>query len=99
LLRNLAINRSGFQPIQEKEAGALYDWIRDVWRQGFDIGVHTLQEAIIPKDLDMFEQYWIDQFSTLLNLTGNEVPKEDSKVGQQVRAALQAQLRLTKRAT
>ena len=25
-------------------------------------------------DLDMFEQYWIDQFSGLLNVVGNLMP-------------------------
>jgi hypothetical protein len=81
----------------EKEPGALYDWMRDVWRSDFDVLVHTLQEGIIPKDEAMFEQYWIDQFSTLLNAAGNRVGKEISPVGRQVVAALRAQIEQTKK--
>ena len=40
----------------------------------------------------MFEQYWIDQFSTLLNVTGNRAGKEASPVAQQVITALRAQV-------
>lgn len=78
----------------EKEPGALYDWMRDVWRRGFDVSVHTLQERIIPKDIDMFEKYWIDQFSNLLNIVGNKAVKRDSDVAQQIKAGLRAQLQL-----
>lgn len=76
----------------EKESGALYYWIRDVWRQGYDVGVFTLQEGIIPKDQVMFEQYWIDQFAGLLNVVGNRADKTDSAVAQQVIAAIKDQL-------
>ena len=81
----------------EKQPGALYDWIRDVWRRGFDIAVHTLQEGIVPKDLDMFERYWMDQFSDLLNVAGNNRPTQDTAVGSQVRAGLKAQLQHTRK--
>lgn len=80
----------------EKAPGALYDWMRDVWRQGFDVAVYTLQEGIVPKDLDMFEQYWIDQFGNLLNVIGNKGPKQDSAVARQIKAALRAQLELAR---
>jgi hypothetical protein len=76
----------------EKEPGALYDWMRDVWRGDFDVAVYTLQEGIIPKDEDMFERYWIDQFTTLLNISGNRGGKKDSPVAKQIIAALRAQL-------
>jgi hypothetical protein len=80
----------------EKEPGALYDWMRDVWRSDFDVLVHTLQEGVIPKDEALFEQYWIDQFSTLLNVRGDRPGKQDSTVARQVIAALQAQIEQAK---
>jgi hypothetical protein len=80
----------------EKEPGALYDWMRDVWRSDFDVLVYTLQEGIIPKDEAMFEQYWIDQFPTLLNVAGNRAGKDASPVAQQVISALLAQIEQAK---
>ena len=76
----------------EKEPGALYDWMRDVWRKDFDVAVFTLQEGIIPKDHAMFEQYWIDQFADLLNIAGNRPDKQNSANAKQIIAALQDQL-------
>jgi hypothetical protein len=81
----------------EKEPGGLYDWIRDAWREGHDIGVFTLQEGIMPKDHGMFEQYWIDQFGDLLNVVGNKEGKKNSPVAQQVISAIEAQLDLGRR--
>jgi hypothetical protein len=81
----------------DKEPGPLYDWIRDVWRRGSDVAVYTLQEGIIPRDLDVFEQYWIDQFADLVNITGNQSPKQDSDIGRQVKKALNAQLESTRK--
>lgn len=81
----------------EMEPGVLYDWMRNVWRHGFDVAVYTLQEAIIPKDLDMFEQYWIGQFANLLNVVGNKPPRQDSPIGRQVKAALQGQLQFMRK--
>lgn len=80
----------------EKESGALYDWIRNVWRQGYDVGFFTLQEGIVPKDLPMFEQYWIDQFADLLNVTGNRPDKVNTRTGNEVIAAIQAELELSR---
>jgi hypothetical protein len=80
----------------EKELGALYDWMRDVWRSDFDVLVHTLQEGVIPRDEAFYEQYWIDQFPTLLNQAGNRPGKEVSPVALQVIAALKAQIALAK---
>lgn len=77
----------------EKEPGALYDWMRDVWRKDFDVGVYTLQEGIMPKDHAMFEQYWIDQFADLLNVAGNRPPgKEVTATALQIIAAIREQL-------
>lgn len=76
----------------EKEPGALYDWMRDVWRGDFDVAAYTLQEAIITKDEAMFESYWIDQFATLLNVTGNRAGKTGSQTARQIIAAIKAQL-------
>lgn len=76
----------------EQEAGPLYDWMRDIWRRGHDIAFYMLQEGIAPKDVDMFEQYWISQFSNLLNVVGNQGGKSDSKLANQVVAAIRAQL-------
>lgn len=83
----------------EKEPGSLYDWMRDVWRSDFDVLVHTLQEGVIPKDEALFEQYWIDQFSTLLNVNGNRAGKEDTTVARQVIAGLRAQIEQAKQQT
>jgi hypothetical protein len=76
----------------EKAPGVLYDWMREVWRSDFDVLVHTLQEGIIPKDEALFEQYWIDQFPTLLNVVGNRIGKELSPVAIQVVEALKRQI-------
>jgi hypothetical protein len=83
----------------EKEPGELYDWIRDLWRKGHDIGVFTLQEGIMPKDRAIFEQYWIDQFAGLLNVVGSRPNKTNSAIAEQVIAAIQAQLELGRRNT
>lgn len=81
----------------EKEGGTLYDWMREVWRQGFDVGVHTLQEGIDPADLDMYEQYWINQFANLLNVASNKIPTRESDVGRQIKTHLKEQALLAQR--
>lgn len=80
----------------EKEPGPLYQWMRDVWRRDYDIGVYTLQEGIIPGDLDLFEQYWLDQFADLLNVVGNKESKVDTNVATQVKAAIRTQLGMSR---
>jgi hypothetical protein len=93
----------------EKEPGLLYDWMRDVYRRGHDVWVYTLQEGIVPKDLPMFEQYWIDQFMNLLNVVGNKdrlqnvadgrtsvAPRQDSPLAKQIKAAIREQLRVAR---
>lgn len=81
----------------EKEPGALYDWMRDVWRSEFDVGIFTLQEGIIPKDHAMFEQYWIDQFAGLLNIAGNKSGKAHSATAKQIVAALQRHIEMVRK--
>ncbi len=70
--------------------------MRDVWRSDFDVLVHTLQEGVIPKDEALFEQYWIDQFSMLLNVSGNRTGKEDSVIARQIITGLRAQIEQAK---
>ena len=77
--------------------GQLYDWMRDVWRRDFDVSVYTLQEFIIPKDLDMFEQYWIGQFANLLNVFGKKPAILDSPVAKEIKAALKTQVQLARK--
>jgi len=74
--------------------GPVNDWIRDVWRRSFDVAFYTIQERIIPDDLNMFEQYWIDQFADLVNVVGNKPGKSDSAVAKQITDAIRRQLAL-----
>lgn len=74
--------------------GPVNDWIRDVWRRSHDVVFYTIQERIIPDDLNMFEQYWIDQFADLVNVVGNKPGKSDSVVATQITKAIQQQLAL-----
>jgi len=76
----------------EQESGPVYDWIWSVWRDGHDIGVHTLQMGVVPKDMAMYEQYWIEQFAGLTNVLGNTGRQEHSEVAKQVIAGLSALL-------
>lgn len=76
----------------ERKPGALYDWMRDVWRRDFDVAVFTLQEGVTQKDHAMFEQYWIEQFVGLLNTRGNKSAAKHSAVARQVIAAIHDQL-------
>jgi hypothetical protein len=81
----------------DHEPGALYDWMRDVWRRDFDVSVHTLQEGIIPKDMDFFERFWIDQFTNLLNVSRNTNRTQDSPVAKDVKAALKDQIQQSRK--
>jgi hypothetical protein len=76
----------------EKAPGPLYDWMRETWRHGGEVNVYTLQEDIIPADLAMFEQYWIDQFEDLLNVVGNGPFKQSSAVAKQIITVIQSKL-------
>ena len=43
-------------------------------------------------DLDLFEKYWIGQFSGLLNSEGNSAGTKDSAVANSLEAHLRAEL-------
>jgi hypothetical protein len=81
----------------DKEPGPVYDWMRDVWRRGHDVAAYMLQQRIVPKDAEMFELYWIDQFSELVNVAGNKAGKINSAVANQITSAIKSQLQLTKK--
>ena len=74
--------------------GPVNDWIRDLWNRSHDVVFYTIQERIIPDDLNMFEQYWIDQFADLVNVVGNKFGKSDSVVAKQITEAITKQLAL-----
>lgn len=78
----------------DREPGALCDWVRDVWRAGDEVRAHVLQDDVIPADLEMFETYWIEQFSGLLNAKPPADPaRSATAIGQRVNDALRALLR------
>ncbi|MDJ0977658.1 MAG: hypothetical protein QNI87_03905 [Erythrobacter sp.] len=52
----------------DKEPGALFEWVREEWRNDSEVRYHVLQDDIIPADLDMYEGYWNQQFGGLLNV-------------------------------
>src|SRR5262245_29474723 len=81
----------------EKEPGPLYDWMREVYRRDHDVLLYILQEDIAPMHLEMFEGYWIGQFSDLLNIVGVHAGTQDSEVGKQIKAHLRAQIELARR--
>lgn len=78
----------------EFEPGALYEWVREEWRAGHEARARVLQDDIVPADLEMFEQYWIEQFGDLLNVT--QRPDSDrgtSETGQHINDAILAELK------
>lgn len=78
----------------EREPGTLYEWVRDEWRAGHEVRAHVLQDDIIPADLEMFETYWIEQFSSLLNANPPADPaRSTSAVGQRVNEGIRSQLK------
>jgi hypothetical protein len=78
----------------ENEPGALHDWLRDEWRQDFDVRARVLQDDIIPADLEMFEHYWIEQFGGLLNVKPPSDPqRQTSETGQCINEAIRAELK------
>jgi hypothetical protein len=81
----------------EKEPGELYEWIRNAWRDGHDVCFHILQDGIIAKDLDLFERYWVAQFTNLLNVISEPRTAVDSPVARDIKAALRQQVQEARR--
>jgi hypothetical protein len=78
----------------DRQSGPLYDWIRAEWREGYEVQHYALQEDIIPADLDMFENYWMEQFSGLLNVKPPYNPQcPTSDVGRRINATILGELR------
>lgn len=76
------------------EPGVLYDWVRDEWRAEKEIHAYVLQDDVIPADLEMFEAYWIEQFSGLLNARPPVDPvRPITAVGQRINEAILTLLR------
>jgi hypothetical protein len=75
------------------ESGKLCDWIRSAWDSGYEVEFYVIQTAIIPADLELFEQYWIGQFAGLLNDPAGKRPcAMSSSIGEQVIRAVQSML-------
>lgn len=78
----------------DREPGALYDWVRDAWRTEREVRAYVLQDDVIPADLEMFEAYWIEQFSGLLNIKPPSDPaRAATEIGERVNDAIRARLR------
>lgn len=79
--------------LEEDDRSPLYAWMRDVFRAGHLVEMHVLQREVAPKELDMFERYWMGQFPNLLNAIVPE-PRaaELSPVAAQIVRGLQGQL-------
>ena len=78
----------------EHEPGAPFDWVRDEWRDKHEVRAHVLQDEITPGDVEIFEAYWIEQFSGLLNAKSPATQaRPTTAVGQRVNDAILALLR------
>jgi hypothetical protein len=67
----------------------LHRWIRTTEAQGFEIRAFVLQTNVAPGDLDLFERYWMAQFTGLLNSgPGTPVVATDTVVAIAVQRAL-----------
>jgi hypothetical protein len=72
---------------------ALHRWINAVVARGFQVRVHVLQTNVRPGELDLFERYWMSQFSSLLNSDRNRATAtSNSPVAVAVHRALRQQL-------
>jgi hypothetical protein len=78
----------------ERKAGAVSDWIQSEWRGGHEVEAWVLQDDIIPADLEMFENHWIEQFAELLNSRPPADPlRVETEVGCQMNNAIATVLR------
>ena len=76
-----------------QEPGAVCEWIQHLFEEGLDPDYHVLQENVIPADLTMFEEYWIDQFAGLLNQKGVTAEKaEHTPIGKQIISVIKSKL-------
>jgi hypothetical protein len=82
--------------LDKDERGTVNAWIRDVLRKDHIAAVRIIQEDIAPKDLDMFETYWIGQFPNLLNSDASKRRKATA-TAQKITEAIQKDLRTAKR--
>jgi hypothetical protein len=82
--------------LDKDEKGAICDWIREALRREQSIKIYVIQEDINPKDLDMFEGYWIEQFPNLLN-NGAPNRRKPTVTAQKIIEALQSGLRKKRR--
>jgi len=48
-------------------SGQLYDWMRNVNRDGYYVDFHVLQTRVISTEIEFYELYWKSQFTGLLN--------------------------------
>ena len=63
------LNQHLARALEEADRSVLYEWIRSVLRAGHLVDLHILQSEVAPKELDIFEKYWISQFVNLVNTT------------------------------
>jgi hypothetical protein len=82
--------------LDKDEKGAVCDWIRGVLRQEHAVGIRVIQEDVNPKDLGMFESYWIEQFPSLLN-NGASSRRKPTATAQKIIEAVQSSLRKGRR--
>lgn len=79
--------------LEEDDRSPLYNWMRDVFRGGHLVETHVLQHEIAPKELEMFEKYWMQQFPNLVNtLLPDPRAISFSPVAEQVVAGLRAKI-------
>ena len=62
------LNQHLARALEEADRSALNEWILGVLRAGHLVDLHVLQSEISPKELDIFEKYWISQFIDLINI-------------------------------
>jgi hypothetical protein len=77
----------------DREEGPLYDWIREVWREGHEVRARVLQDNVIPAELAMFEGYWMEQFDGLIDGPARGSVAGTTEVGDRVHDDLRAELR------
>jgi hypothetical protein len=78
----------------DREPGALCDWVRGEWRANHEVRAHILQDEIVPADLEMFEAYWIAQFSSLLNAQEPaDSTRKTSEIAGRIHDMIRTQLR------